>query len=344
MKSNLFLEEYEKIKEDLADNWKLFKNKSILITGATGLVGSYLTNFLIYLNNKLSLNIKLYCMSRNIEKLKSLFNDNVIYIVKDLNNTIFTLDFEPDYIIHCASNTHPLAYSKFPVETLKTNLLGTISLLESIKEKKCKFIFLSTCQIYGNNTSSDAFSEDDYGICNSKDVRSCYNESKRAAETTCVCYGEEYNVNFNVLRLPSIYGANFSSESSKFDVQFFKNAINSENIIMKSDGLRKRSFLYVGDVVESIFFIIFNGKNREFYNVANDEVKTIKDFANILAKTAGVDIIFQIPDSIESKGYSKNGNEIISGEKLMSLGWKSNYNLESGIKRTYYLLKNIHNE
>lgn len=311
-------------------------NKSLLITGANGLIGSYLIDYLAYLNLTQQANIVIYAMSRSKTKLEQRFkqNSNIVLIEQDLNNS---LNFENnvDYIIHAASNSHPLAFSKNPVETMKTNLIGTINLLELARENNAKFLYISTGEIYGNNKDK-AFTEDDLGVVDTKIARSCYPESKRAAETLCMSYHSEYNVDTNIARLCYVYGATITDTNSRADAQFLRNALNKENIIMKSEGQQKRTYCYVADCVSALLTILLNGSNGDVYNISNpDSIVSVREYAQNLADIAGVNLVFELPDETEKKGYSKSADSILDSSKLQSLGWKAFYNIKNGLTNTY---------
>lgn len=327
--------EFEKISQII--NTSNLQNKSILITGANGLIASYLIDYLMYLNKTKNTNIKIYAMSRSRLKLEQRFKNQseLTFVEQDLNKT-FEFDEKIDYIIHTAGNAHPLAFSKYPVDTMKTNLLGTINLLELATKYNAKFLYLSTGEIYGNNIDKKPFTEFDLGIIDTKLPRSCYPESKRAAETLCISYHSQYNVDVNVARLCYVYGSTITDTNSRADAQFLRNAINKQNIVMKSSGLQERTYCYVADCISALLIILLNGKSGEFYNIANpNSIVSVRDYANTLAKIANVELIFELPDDIEKRGYSKNADSILDSTKLQSIGWKPFYDIETGLKNTY---------
>ena len=333
MISDILKNEYYKITEITGDK---FKEKSILVTGANGLIGSYLVDYLSYTG------ANVYALSRSLEKLKKRFSKNseINYIEQDLNNT-FKTDLTFDYIIHAASNAHPLAFSLEPVETMKTNLFGTMNLLEHIKNYGGKLLYLSTGEIYGNNIDH-AFTENDLGVVDTKIARSCYPESKRAAETLCISYYAEYNISVNIARLCYVYGPTITDTNSRADAQFLRNALNNEDIILKSKGAQKRTYCYIADVVSAILFILLNGTNAEVYNIANpDSIISIANYAKELAELANVKVKFEIPDDIEAKGYSKQADSILNAEKLIKLGWHPVYNIKDGLRNTIQIKKEM---
>ncbi len=338
-------EEYQKILKSI--DMGFLKDKSIAITGANGLIASYIVDLLSYANDEINLNVQIYAVSRSFEKLEKRFRPNkkLSLIEQDLNEPIKN-PIEADYTIHCASNAHPLAYSLYPVETMKTNLLGTTNLLEMIKGKNTKFLYISSGEVYGNNENEKPFTENDCGKIDSKLVRSCYSESKRAAETICVSYAAEYGINMNVARLCYVYGPQITHDNSRADAQFLRNAINGEDIIMKSEGKQKRTYCYVADVVSAILFILSKGEKSETYNIANPaSIHTVKEYAFTLAELTNVKVKFELPSDIEKKGYSKPLDSVLDASKLLNLnGWKPFYGLKEGIERTVEILRSLEKE
>jgi len=294
--NNILETEYKRITDFIG---KSLSNKSILVTGANGLIGSYLVDYLS------SIESKVYAMSRSVEKLRKRFgtNSKVIFIEQDLSQS-FSLDTNFDYIIHAASNAHPIAYSQDPVGTMLTNFVGTLSLLKCAKESNSKFLY-------------------------------CYPESKRAAETLCVAYSQQYGVTVNVARLCYVYGPTITDTNSRADAQFLRNALNKEDIVMKSEGSQRRTYCYVADCVSALLKILIDGQNGEFYNIANpDSIVSVKEYAQTLANISGVKLKFEVPNDVEAKGYSTFADSILCADKLCSLGWKAIYSIREGLEHT----------
>lgn len=332
MISKIQVDEYNKISQLLNYN---FANKKFLITGANGLIGSYLVDYLSFVG------VDVCAMSRSIDKLNKRFNhiSKIKLVEQDLNESLKNIDDEFDYIIHAASNAHPLAFSQDPVGTMKTNLLGTINLLELAKKSNAKFLYLSSGEIYGNNIDHD-FTEEDLGVVDTKLSRSCYPESKRAAETLCISYSDQYNIHVNIARLCYVYGATITDDSSRADAQFLRNAFLGEDIVLKSKGEQRRTYCYVADAVSALLFILINAKNTEVYNVANpNSIVTIAQYAKTLADIAEIGLKFELPDEIEKKGYSKQADSVLSAQKLIDIGWKPFYNLKNGLENMLQIKK-----
>ena len=333
MTISIVQKEYDKITEVLGSS---FANKSILITGANGLIGSYMVEYLH------SVGAKVYAMSRSLEKLERRFGKDagINFIEQDLNESIET-NILFDYIVHTASNAHPLAFSQDPVGTMKTNLFGTLNLLECAKKSGGKLLYLSTGEIYGNNIDHH-FTEEDLGVVDTKLARSCYPESKRAAETLCVSYNAQYGVNVNVARLCYVYGPTITDTNSRADAQFLRNALNNEDIVMKSKGEQRRTYCYVADAVCALLYILLYGENAQVYNIANpNSIVSVAEYAKTLANIAGVELKFELPDEIEARGYSKPADSILSAQKLINLGWQPFYNIEKGLENTFKIKKEL---
>lgn len=331
-----FADEFLKISNMIGTDIQQLCHKKFLVTGANGLIGSYLA---LYLQ---SIGAEVYALSRSLEKLHKCFGESsgIKFIEQDLNLP-FHSGIKFDYIIHAASNAHPLAFSTDPVGTMKTNLVGTMNLLECAKAANCKFLYLSTGEIYGNNIDH-AFAEDDFGTVDTKLPRSCYPESKRAAETLCMAYSQQYGVYTNIARLCYVYGPTITDTNSRADAQFLRNALNNKDIVLKSNGDQRRTYCYVADAVSALLLIILKAASAEVYNVADkNSIVSVAEYAKTLADIAGVNLKFEIPDDIEVKGYSKQADSILDASKLENLGWLPQFSLSEGLEHTLQIKREV---
>lgn len=321
--------------KNLNDFSELAKTKKFLVTGAGGLVGSSFIDFL----EEIDPSVNIIALGRDKQALEQRFK-------KYLDKSGFKLyqsdvcdmheDFSVDYIIHAASPAHPLAYSHNPVEVMKANLVGTINMLEIAKKSKARLLFISSGEIYGTTSEANAaFKEDEYGKTDILSPRSCYPESKRAAETLCASYHAEYEVDVVIARLCHVYGAGITKSNSRADAQFLRNALNGENIVMKSTGSQVRSFCYVKDAAVGLAYTLFKGTSGQAYNVANkNSVASVREYAQTLAKLSGVNIINDFPADDEKNGYSKISRAVLNADKLERLGWTPLYDLTDGLRDT----------
>lgn len=313
----------------------ILQNKNILITGATGLIGGGIVDLLLKEHPK----TEVYIIVRDIQKAKKRFykyanNPHLHMIDGDVNNPLNT-NIRFHYIIHTASNANPNAYSTDPVNTMWTNLNGTHNLFEYGRTHGIeRFLFVSSGEIYGEGEKSE-WTENDSGYINTMQSRSCYPSSKRAAETLCVCYSEQYNIDIVVARPCHTYGPLFSEHDNRAFAQFIRKARAKENIILKSSGEQYRSWIYIDDCASAILSILQFGKNKEAYNIADEQSNvTIKTFAQTIAKMANVEIQFDIPDKTEKAGYSPIKRSVFNTSKLRDLGWKPKFSLSEGIKHS----------
>ena len=311
------------------------RNGRVLITGATGLVGSFLTDCLIALNRERNLNLRLFALCRNAVRAQERFGDAVVAIAADVAE-VKSLP-ECDFIVHAASNAHPRAFANDPVGTMLGNLLGVRNLLEHLRAQgRGRLLFVSTGEIYGENPAiRDGFAETDFGKIDSMNPRACYPESQRAAETLCASYLKQYQVDSVVARLCYVYGPTITSENSRADAQFLRNAIAGEDVVMKSAGAQVRSYCYVADAASALAAILLNGESGCAYNVANrDSVRSIREYAETLAGVAGVRVRFELPDDAEKKGYSAVSRAVQKPDRLEALGWKPAFTFEEGMEHT----------
>ncbi len=320
------------------------EDASILVTGATGLIGSCLIDLLALSNREKAKNLQIYALGRNRERLERRFYayrdcDWFHFLEQDVR-VPFDDNNHFDFIIHGASNADPVAYAKFPVETMTINLLGGHNVLEyGRKHTDCRIVMLSTFEVYGK-LDNDIYVESDTGIIDFNSLRACYPESKRSMEIMSRCYVDEYNVNVSVARLCSIYGPTMTSGDSKAHAQFIRNAIEGKSIIMKSDGKQLRSYCYVLDAVSGVLTVLLKGKAGESYNISNDKsIVSIADVAHTLAELAGTQVVFDLPSEFEKKGFSNPQNCVLNNNRIKALGWIPLYDLKAGMEQTIAILK-----
>lgn len=319
------------------------KNGRILVTGASGLIGSCLTDMLMMANSNGS-NFDVYALGRNqkilSERFKAFKDSPFLHIINQDIRYPLDINLQVDYIVHGASMADPRKYSLYPAETMLTILQGTINMLNYCKtHKHTRLLFLSTFEVYGDN-GRDEYSEEDFGMVDMNLLRSCYPESKRSAELLTRCFVEEYGVNAIIARLCSVYGPTMTGDDSKAHAQFIRNALSGKKIVMKSKGSQRRTYCYVMDAVAALVAILAKGENGEVYNISyENSVATIAEVARCVSELAGTDVVYELPDETERLSFSTPQNCILNNEKLRSLGWQGHYGLIEGLIETLDILK-----
>ncbi len=316
------------------------KEKVILITGASGLIGSSISDILFYLNKKKNYNISIFLAGRSLERIRSRFYKYKCGL--DYNFCEFDgmsnekVDIQADYIIHCAGYSNPRAYTQSPVETLLVNIYGLYTILECAKRNLCKrVLYVSSSEVYGIKEIESFFNEEDYGYVDILKSRSCYPNGKRAGETLCSSFTDEYGIDTVIVRPGHIYGPQITDGDDRVFAQFTRTVAAHNNIIMKSAGLQLRSYCYSLDCASAILAVLINGESKNAYNISNkDSIISIKELAEEFAKISGQDILFKAPTESEKRGYNPMSISALNSKKLESIGWRAQFDIHEGVKRT----------
>ena len=319
--------------------------KSILITGATGMICSAVAEVLLYFNKVKNAKIHIILASRNKDRLQKrfyCFEEGKDYSFCQYDATSATpLDIKADYIIHGASNADPGKFAKEPVETMLANIIGLNTLLKSATNNNAKrLLYISSSEVYGRKEEKRPYKEDDYGFVDILNPRASYPSSKRAAETLCAAYSAEYGLDTVIVRPGHIYGPTITDSDSRASAQFTRKAKIGDNIVMKSAGSQLRSYCYTFDCASAILTVLINGKCGEAYNISNpNSVVTIREMAEALAKAGNVNIVFENPSDYEQKSYNLMENSSLESAKLEELGWKACFDISMGAIKTlnYYI-------
>lgn len=318
------------------------KGKRFLITGATGLIGVCLIDTLMKYNLQ-GANIMVYAVGRSKEKAATRLGDYYLdehfhFIEQDVRQPLPS-QLKVDYIIPLASNTHPLAYSQYPIETIEINVKGAEYALQKGVECGATMLYPSTVEVYGNARGEDAFTEDYTGQLNLSTSRSCYTESKRVSEAMCQSYIAERGANVKIVRLSRIFGPTMLISDSKASSQFICKALKGEDIVLKSKGEQFFSYTYVADAVSAMLYVLIHGEIGVVYNISNDSSNVhLKDFAQACADATSKKVVFDFPSEIEKKGFSVANNAILDNSRLKELGYITSYTFKEAVKRTIAIL------
>ena len=328
--------------------WNKLAGKNLLLTGSSGLIGTVIVDVLMMKNRRDNLNVKILAAGRNEKIARERFADylgdkNFEFVKLDVNNPI-DLAQPVDFIIHAASNTHPMQYATDPVGTMTANILGAHNLLEFGRRKNIeRFLFVSSVEVYGKVLNADdTFDEKYCGYIDCNTVRAGYPESKRAGEALCQAYISQYNLDIVIARPCRIYGPTMRLKDSKAMSEFILNGVRGEDIVLKSQGLPKFSYCYGADCVSGMLYCLLNGKCGEAYNVADSsEILSLREIAEYIGALAGRKVVIELPSETQARGFSKAPIAILTNDKLRDLGWSPKDDTRSGVKKTMEILKSI---
>lgn len=324
----------EEIKKPIHDSdvidWEEFQKKTILVTGATGLIGSALINALLFADSKFSLGLKVIALVRNREKAEKVFGNRVgngaleICLIPEGIENCRTVDGPVDYIIHGANPTSSRFFVDNPVETIQTALGGTKAVLNIAKEKNVKgMVFLSTMEVYGYPERGTRVNESQIGGFDTTVARNCYPLSKQLCENLCCAFFREYGVPAKIARLTQTFGPGVDYSDGRVFAEFARCAIEKRDIVLKTKGETERCYLYTEDAVSGILTILTKGKSGNAYTVANEETYcSIYEMARLVADEYGINVVIEEQD-VAAQGYANTLFMNLDTGKLKALGWKA---------------------
>lgn len=328
-------------------DWARLAGRTVVLSGATGMIGRFLVDALLYKNEADRLGCRIAALGRDVQKARRRFPgcaqrpDFAFYSCDILQPATLPVLEKADFIFHLASSTHPVAYATDPIGTVTANVVGTQTLLElAARTGTERFVFASSVEIYGENRGDvERFAEDYNGYLDCNTVRAGYPESKRCGEALCQAYIAQKGLDAVIPRLPRTFGPTMQMSDSKAIAQFIKKGLAREEIVLKSKGGQLYSYAYVADAAAGLLYCLLKGECGQAYNIADPSCDiTLKELAGIAARYAGKSIVFDIPDAVESAGYSKSTKALLDSAKLRALGWRAQYDIQSGMERTLEIL------
>ncbi|WP_229711440.1 NAD-dependent epimerase/dehydratase family protein [Pectinatus frisingensis] len=346
------------IEEDMQDiyqrnvNWSDFYNRTVLITGATGMLASYIVYFFIYLNEMHNANINILALARNQAKCYQRFG---LYAMKkyfQIINDDFTVPVKikkkVDFIIHAASLASPQYYKSMPIEVAAPNAVGTYYLLQFAQKQQVRgFLFFSTGDIYGYIPSPNIITEDMVGSMDPLELHSCYGESKRMGETWCAAFAREQEVPVHIIRIGHTYGPTMDIENDpRVFAAFMKCIYYGKDIMMLSDGTAKRSFCYIADAIAGFLLVLLEGEIGAAYNVCNSkEFISISELAELMLRLRPeLNLRVIQKQRTDSESYLENKNNKankLTEKKLITLGWECHYNSYVGFRNVLKYLQGV---
>lgn len=338
------LDEVISVLPELSD----LEGKVVLITGVGGLICSAVADILIRYNESNDNKIKILAAGRCPEKMIKRFGSYAekgyfSFVRYDASRNDNDLNIPCDYIIHGASNAFPNKFVKEPVETMLSNFIGVKCLLDYAKKFGVnRLLYISSSEVYGQKTNDQPFQEREYGFIDLLNPRNSYSVGKRAAETMCASYAEEYGVDSVIVRPGHIYGPTASVLDNRVSSSWAYDVAYGRDIVMKSDGSQIRSYCYCLDCASAILKVLLKGENRHAYNISNpDSVISIKEMAQLLTNAAGVKLLQEEANVEEKKEFNPMSNSSLESSSLQQLGWKGLFDAKRGFGHTVTILKEI---
>lgn len=342
MKTNYLQEDLGILANELEK--RRFSNSTILVTGATGLIGSLCIKAIAAYNWQYDTKIKVIALARSADKVKTIFADewnnnllkNVDFIYQDISEYLPS-SLNCDYMIHTANSTTSKYFMTNPVEVIESIYTGTKRILDFAVEKKVKgVVYLSSMEVFGRVDSENRIGEEELGYIDIQNVRSCYSEGKRLAELLCKSYASEYNLPVRTARLAQTFGAGISKTENRVFAQFARSAMAGKNIVLHTEGKSVGNYCYTRDVIKALFLLLQEGERGDAYTVVNeDTTMTIAEMAHLVAEqfSAGKsEVVFEISEDNQF-GYAPDTKMCLSGEKLRRLGWKPEVSLAEMYQR-----------
>lgn len=341
MATQLYLNEIRQTAENLTELVPKLKDKCVMVTGASGVIGKELVDILLACNDIFESNIKVVAVGRNKEKLAQVFDTNKCLKLIDYSEV--KVQKAVNYIIHLASITSSKMFVENPVEVLVESFSLTKDLLDfGLQNKIDRFVYVSSVEVYGKPyTNQTKLSENCHGEVLTDVVRNSYPEAKRHCEMLTTAYVSEYGLNAIIVRPAKVFSAAINKQDKRVFVDFANKVVNGEDIVLKSDGSQVFTYCYGSDVVCGMLFAMLRGECGGIYNIGSDNcVASIKDIANEYAKQGGVKVVFDIQDN-SITGYVNVGHCVLDNSKINALGFVPKVDLNEGIARIIEAYKEL---
>ncbi len=340
---NFYLKkDIEEILEKSSEQLKILRGKKVLLAGAKGFLGRYFNEIISRYNIENDIKISLtsidnFISSNFIVNTGEVYESSIKFIEADICDKIFVNKFNSfDYIIHAAGIASPYYYRSKPLETVDVSVLGTRNLLDLSNKFRCKFIFFSSSEIYGDPDPEKIPIQESYrGNVSTIGPRACYDESKRLGETLCHIYNRYYGVHTNIIRPFNIYGPGMQETDYRVMPNFASKIKSENNLKLYGSAKQTRTFCYITDAMNGFLRVITNGSPGEPYNIGNPKPEiNVNDLADIFIKISSKNCskdIIEYPDSYPGDEPMRRCPDIKKAR--VQLNFNPEINLENGIQR-----------
>ena len=325
------------------------RGKNVLITGASGLIGSAAADLLLRYNEGQDCPVRVYAAGRSRERMEARFGKaahrpDFQYVYFDACGREPLREVQADYIIHGAANAYPALFAREPAETMVSAFLGTKALLDAARDAGTRrVVMISSSEVYGRKAEDRPAREDEYGYIDLLNARNSYSVGKRAAETLCACYAAEYGVESVIVRPGHIYGPTAGKNDNRVSSAWAFAAARGEDLIMKSDGAQIRSYCYAPDCASAILKALLRGEAGSAYNISNpDSILSIRAMGEILAKAGGVRLKAEAAGAEEQRSFNPMSNSSLDSSRLEGLGWRGCFGAEEGLGHTVEILREVY--
>lgn len=320
--------------------WGDLANKTVLVSGAGGMIPAYAVYTLLALNDTIGAGITVLGLVRSVERARRTFGavaDRADFelIEGDVQEEL-PIDRPVDMVIHGASPARPALHAGSPVDTIKANVQGAFGLLELCRRSGAHFVLMSSAEVYGQRADDGSLvGEDDYGSVDILNPRACYTEGKRAAETISVSYHAQYDVPITIARFGHIYGPGMALDDGRVQADFTADVIAGRDITLNSDGSARRTYTYLGDAIAGMFAAVLKGAPTA-YNISDrDGFISIRQLAETFTAArpeSGLRVRFR--EGVDVSRYNPVKGQGLDDARLRALGWAPHVGLAAGVDRT----------
>ena len=309
-------------------------SKRIVVTGGAGFLGSHLCKKLLDQGHEVICVDNFFTGDKR--NILHLMDHKMFELIR--HDITFPLYLEVDQIFNLACPASPVHYQFDPVQTVKTNIHGSINMLGLAKRTKSRILQASTSEVYGDPEIHPQ-TEDYWGKVNPIGPRSCYDEGKRGAETLLYSYRQQYDLDIKIIRIFNTYGPNMHPDDGRVVSNFIIQALKNKDITIYGDGQQTRSFCYVDDLIEGMCRMM---NTEEGYwgpvNLGNPDEFTMKELAESIIKLTGSSSkLTYLP--LPQDDPKQRCPDIT--EARTTLEWEPMIKLEEGLKKTISYFENV---